>query len=83
MNKWIGFAVGSAVVGFVAYQLYTTGAWGDQYLTKDKKFLYFIPTDDQMGIDDVARGAVLIAAAAMAVKLARGVGLPVSTASPV
>jgi len=83
MNKWIGFGIGALVVGYVAYSVYIPEAPAYAALHSDGKFLGLIDEKGGYSLDDIAKGAVLLGGAALAIRAARMFGLPASTALPV
>jgi hypothetical protein len=78
MTRWLGFAVGAAVAGFIYYQVQVK-----QVGTANGKFLGVAMDDSSYGFDDVLKGAAILGGAALAIKLAHGMGLPASTALPI
>jgi len=88
MNRWLAFGAGAAVTGLALYYFFISPN-GTKTLYFNDKFLGVfggtgIMGDDasSFGLDDVARGAVLLTAGALGVKVAHMVGLPTSTKLP-
>jgi len=77
LNQILGFAVGAAIAGFIYYQIQVK-----QVGTSGGKFLGMQQDDSTFGADDIAKGAVMLGGAALAIKLAHKIGLPAAT-SPV
>ena len=75
-NQILGFLVGSAIAGFIYYQIQVK-----QLGTTGGKFLGMRQDDSSYGPDDIAKGAVMLGGAALAIKLAHQIGLP-ATSSP-
>jgi hypothetical protein len=73
-NQILGFIVGSAIAGFIYYQIQVK-----QVGTANGKFLGLKTDDNAYGPDDIAKGAVMLGGAALAIKLAHQIGLPATT----
>jgi hypothetical protein len=71
MSKILSLAVGGAIAGFVIYQI-STG----RLHSAEGKFLGVIPEAEGFGLDDVAKGAVVLGAAMVAGKLVSRFGIP-------
>lgn len=79
--KWVGFAVGAALAGYVAHLIYVKGTFDSA--AGDKMFGFVPLSKGELGIDDIIAGAAILAAATLGVRILRGVGLPARTSVPV